>query len=259
VNGDASGGASVTSTGLNLQNVASDITIGRSGNVTGLAVTGTLTGSTFTDQVDVVATTTSGIAQAGGTFDTTGILGDSGNATAGTVITAGPNDGSITGSAYGGAKVIASSTAGNASTAISNDTSFLGSGATDIVGIKNVDLIGGQVGTNNIVGTGFGKFDSAATSVRGTATGLSNVNVNGILGTAGSDSIVTSGNVTAQATLINTVVASSVSGAATATATGNVVGLSGYNVTIIGSGNIVASANSTTLSTASSSGGSARA
>jgi hypothetical protein len=261
VNGAADGSATVRSTGLDLQNVASDITIGRSGNVTGLAVTGALTGSTLTDPVGVVASSTSGVAQAGGSFDTFGILGDSGNTTAGTVITAGPKDGSISGSAYGGAKVIASSTGGDAITAINqNGPSFgLIGAATEIVGIKNVDLIGGQVGTNNIVGTGFGKFDSAATSVRGSATGVSNVNVNGILGTPGSDSIVTSGNVTAQATLINTVVARSVSGAATAIATGSVVGLSGYKVTILGSGNIVASASSTTLSTASSSGGAARA
>jgi hypothetical protein len=261
VNGNANGTAAVTTTGLDLNNAASDITIGRSGNITGLAVIGALTGSTLTDQVGVVASSTSGVAQAGGSFDTLGILGDSGNSTAGTVITAGPKDGSITGSAYGGAKVIASSTGGDAITAINqNGPSFgLIGAATEIVGIKNVDLIGGQVGTNTIVGTGYGKFDSAATSVRGSATGVSNVNVNGILGTPGSDSIVTSGNVTAQATLINTVVARSVSGAATAIATGNVVGLSGYKVTILGSGNIVASASSTTLSTASSTGGPARA
>jgi hypothetical protein len=202
-----------------------------------------------------VATTTSGLAQAGGTFDTTGILGSGSD----TVLTAGPNDGSITGSAYGGARVIASSTGGNASTAISNDTSFGGVDSTDIVGIQNVDMFGGMVGTNNIVGTGYGKFDSAATSVAGTATGLSNVNVNGILSSGADNSIVTSGNVNAQATLVNTVVASSVSGAASATATGNVVGLSGFNVSIIGSGNIVAGASSTTLSTASSNKGSASA
>jgi hypothetical protein len=153
--------------------------------------------------------------------------------------------------------VIASSIGGNATTGIGNDTA--GAGFTDIVGIQNVDIIGGQVGSNNIVGTGFGRFDSIATSVDGAATGTSSVNVNGILGTAGSDSIVTSGNVNAQATLANTVTANTVAGAATATATSNAVGLSGYNVTIIGSGNLVAGASSTTLTTASSAGGNASA
>jgi len=55
------------------------------------------------------------------------------------------------------------------------------------------------------------------------------------------------------------VTANTVAGAATATAVSNAVGLSGYNVTIIGSGNLVAGASSTTLTTASSAGGNASA
>ena len=256
VNGDANGTASVTSTGLNLSFDDSNITIGRSGNITGLAVTGALTGSALTDQVDLVATSTSGVSQAGGTFDTTGILGSG----TGTVLTAGPNDGSITGSAFGGARVIASSTEGNATTSIGGSTAFAPAGTTDIVGIQNVDMFGGQVGTNNIVGTGFGKFDSIATSVGGDATGSSSVNVKGILGNgAVNNEIVTSGNVNAQATLSNTVTASTVAGAATATAVSNAVGLQGFNVTIIGSGNLVAGASSNTLTTASSNAGNASA
>jgi hypothetical protein len=255
VNGDANGTAGINTLGLNLNNAGSDITIGKSGNITGFAVTGALTGTTFTDQVDVVASTTNGVANAGGSFDTTGILGVGPT----TVLTAGPNDGSISGSAYGGAKLIASSTAGAATTGIGNDTSFTPVDSTDIVGIKDVNLFGGQVGTNTISGSGFGKFDSTATSIKGAATGISNVNVNGILGTIGGESITTSGNVNAQAILSNTVTASSVSGAATATATSNAVGLSGYNVTIIGSGNLVAGASSTSLSTASSNAGNAGA
>jgi hypothetical protein len=253
VNGDAIGAASVISTGLNLSFDDSNITIGRSGNITGLAVTGALTGSALTDQMDVVATSTSGISQAVGTFDTTGILGNGTD----TLLTAGPNDGDITGSAFGGARVIASSTEGNAGTLI-DDAGFAGAG-TNIVGIQDVDMFGGQVGTNNIVGTGFGKFDSIATSVGGDATGSSSVNVNGILSTGADNSIVTSGNVNAQATLSNTVTASTVAGDATATATSNAVGLSGFNVTIIGSGNLVAGASSNTLTTASSNAGNASA
>jgi hypothetical protein len=256
VNGDANGTASVISTGLNLNSPDADITIGRSGNITGLAVTGALTGSALTDQVDLVATSTSGISQAGGTFNTTGILGNGTD----TLLTAGPNDGDITGSAFGGARVIASSTEDNAITSIGGSTAFAPAGTTDIVGIQNVDMFGGQVGTNNIVGTGFGKFDSIATSVGGDATGSSSVNVNGILSTPGvGNEIVTSGNVNAQATLSNTVTASTVAGAATATAVSNAVGLQGFNVTIIGSGNLVAGASSNTLTTASSNAGNASA
>jgi len=254
VNGAANGTADITTMGLNLNNAASDITIGKSGSITGFAVTGGVTGSTLTDQVDLIASTTNGAANAGGSFDTTGILG----AGTGTVLTAGPNGGNIFGTAIGGAKVIASTSTGAALTGIGDTNAFAASGATDIVGIQNVNMFGGQVGTNNIVGSGFGKFDSAATSVNGTADAVSNVNVNGILGSAG-NAITTSGNVNAQATLSNTVVASTVTGAATATAVSNAVGLSGYNVTIIGSGNLIAGANSSTLTTASSNNGSASA
>ena len=63
----------------------------------------------------------------------------------------------------------------------------------------------------------------------------------------------------AQATLSNTVTASTVAGAATATAVSNAVGLQGFNVTIIGSGNLVAGASSNTLTTASSNAGNASA
>jgi hypothetical protein len=240
--------------GLNLNNAASDITIGKSGSITGFAVTGGVTGSTLTDQVDLIASTTNGAANAGGSFDTTGILG----AGTGTVLTAGPNGGNIFGTAIGGAKVIASTITGAAKTGIGDDNAFAATGATDIVGISNVNMFGGQVGTNNIVGSGFGKFDSAATSMNGAADAVSNVNVNGILGSAG-NAITTSGNVNAQATLSNTVVASTVTGAATATAVSNAVGLSGYNVTIIGSGNLIAGASSTSLTSASSNNGNAGA
>ena len=256
VNGAANGTADVTTLGLNLKNDASDITIGKSGSITGFAVTGGVTGSSLTDQVDLIASTTNGAANAGGTFDTTGILGNG----TGTVLTAGPNGGSIFGTAIGGAKVIASTTEGNATTGIGNTNAFPASGFTDIVGIQNANLIGGQVGINNISGTGFGKFDSAATAVNGAATGISNVNVNGILGDSGSNNtITTAGNVNAQATLVNTVVASTVTGAATATASSNAVGLSGFNVTIIGSGNLIAGANSSSITTASSNNGDASA
>jgi len=256
VNGIANGSAGITTKGLDLNNAGADITIGKSGSITGFAVTGGVTGSTLTDQVDVTASTTAGAANAGGSFDTTGIFG----AGTGTVLTAGPNGGNIFGTAIGGAKVIASTSTGNALTDIGNGQSTFSTSdatTTDIVGITNVNMFGGQVGTNNIVGSGFGKFDSAATAVTGNATGVSNVNVNGILGTG--NAITTSGNVSAQANLSNTVVASTVTGAATATAVSNAVGLQGYNVTIIGSGNLIAGANSSTITTASSNNGNASA
>jgi hypothetical protein len=254
VNGAANGTADITTLGLNLNNANADITIGKVGNVTGFAVSGATTnGLTLSDQVDLTASTTGGNASASGSFDTFGILG----AGTDTDIIAGPNGGNIIGTALGGGRVLASTIDGNATTGISDGITFGGgTTTTDIVGIQNVDLFGGMVGTNTIAGRGFGSFDSAATTVNGTADATSNVNVNGILGT-GANTINTAGNVSAQAILSNTVVASSVSGAATATANSNAVGLSGMSVTIIGNGRLEAGARSSSLSTASSNAGNA--
>jgi hypothetical protein len=77
------------------------------------------------------------------------------------------------------------------------------------------------------------------------------VNAYGILGN-GSDTISVNGGITAIAQLSNTVTATSVSGNAVATATSDAVGLSGYNVSIIGSGTLNASATSNSQSLASS-------
>jgi hypothetical protein len=66
------------------------------------------------------------------------------------------------------------------------------------------------------------------------------------------NSLTLSGNLDAIAQLSNTVTASSVTGNATASATSSVVGLSGYDVQILGSGVINASAISNSVVTASS-------
>jgi len=71
--------------------------------------------------------------------------------------------------------------------------------------------------------------------------------------------ITTSGNILAVAQLTNTVTATTVYGNAVASATADAVGLSGYNVTIIGSGQLNASAISNASSLASSVGGNAGA
>jgi hypothetical protein len=77
------------------------------------------------------------------------------------------------------------------------------------------------------------------------------VNAYGIFG-GGSDTISVNGGISAIAQLSNTVTATSVSGNAVATAISDAVGLSGYNVSIIGSGTLNASATSNSQSLASS-------
>ena len=245
-NGNATADGNLDATGLNLNNVGSLLTIGAAGNVSGLGVIGTLNASgTLGNQVQITAATTDGIASATGDFDVTGILGASDNK-----ITAGPNDGDVRGQVLAGGNVLASST-GNSNA--DDATASIGTTAlaTRLSGIENIDIIGGQVGTNSVIGTSLGDFDATATSVKGDSTAFSNVDAFGILGN-GSDTISVSGGITAIAQLSNTVTATSVSGNAVATATSDAVGLSGYNVQIIGSGTLNASATSNSQSLASS-------
>jgi hypothetical protein len=58
------------------------------------------------------------------------------------------------------------------------------------------------------------------------------------------------GNVTGIATLSNTVLATTVSGSATAIANSNAVGIGGYDINILKDGVITASATSNTIATA---------
>lgn len=248
VNGSASAQGDLISLGLNLDDL-SDITIGQSGNISGLSVLGemSVTGS-FTDQVDVLASTTSEDATAYGIFDSAGILGldPTGTAGDGTILTAGPTDGDVTGQGLAGVNAVAS-TIGNAAgdNAIAD---LVGS----VSGIQDVDILGGMQGINTVKGTSFGDFDASASSIKGDATAASNTDAYGIFDSNGDGAITLSGNIVAQAVLSNTVMASSVNGNASATATGDAIGMGGYDVTILGSGSFTASANSSVDSDASS-------
>ena len=248
VNGSANAQGDLTSLGLNLDDT-SDITIGQSGNISGLSVLGEMSAlGSFTDQVDLLASTTSNDATAVGDFDSAGILGLDLTATAGdqTVLTAGPTDGDVTGQGLAGVNAVAS-TIGNAAgdNAIAD---LVGS----VSGIQDVDILGGMQGINTVKGTSFGDFDASASSIAGDATAASNTDAYGIFDANGDGAITLSGNIVAQAVLSNTVMASSVNGNASATATGDAIGMGGYDITILGSGSFTASANSSSDSDASS-------
>ena len=249
--GDAEAGGDLDATAISLgQN--SDITIGGAGGVTGTAVIGTLNSSgNLGNQVQITAATTNGTATASSDFDATGILGASDNK-----ITVGPNGGNVRGQAIAGGNVLASSTGDVAHLDDANATI----NPSDLFGIKNIDIVGGQVGTNSVLGTSVGTFDATASSIYGDSTASSDVSAQGIFSDAGTaDTISVSGGITAIAQLTNNVIANSVYGSATATATGDAVGLSGYHVTIIGSGSLHATALSTSNSIASSVAGHAGA
>ena len=250
VNGSANAQGDLTSLGLNLDDT-SDITIGQSGNISGLSVLGEMSAlGSFTDQVDLLASTTSNDATAVGDFNSAGILGLDLTTTAGdgTILTAGPTDGDVTGQGLAGVNAVAS-TIGNPGTTGDNAIADL---AGSVSGIQDVDILGGMQGINTVKGTSFGDFDASASSIAGDATAASNTDAYGIFDSNGDGSITLSGNIVAQAVLSNTVMASSVNGNASATATGDAIGMGGYDITILGSGSFTASANSSSDSDASS-------
>ncbi|PSI00207.1 hypothetical protein C7K08_14410, partial [Synechococcus lacustris str. Tous] len=236
VNGSSGGGVTTTAGayalgnldvyGTSLANSGADITIGQSGNITGLAIVGTLNAGVLGNQVSVTSTTTEGTSFADGTVDTAGIKGthdgthtDTTPGTDQSLLTAGPLDGDVIGQSITGMAVLAN-TIGS-----SNADDASSSMVANIAGLQNVDILGGQVGTNLIKGTSTGDFDSTAISIAGDSTAVGTVTGYGIFSaTPQTGDIVTSGNIQAISNLLNTVVASSVAGTATATATTTAVG-----------------------------------
>ncbi|MEB3271774.1 MAG: hypothetical protein VKJ44_09030 [Synechococcus sp.] len=255
VNGNAASNGTITAQGLELLDTTSNVTVGGTGNVTGLGVIGTLNSSgNLAGQVQLTSTAVSEDATSTGKFDVAGIFGtDTTDAT----VTAGPRDGDIVGQAFGGANLVATTTGviGTGGDAKSDNTA-------NLYGIADVNLVGGMVGQgtgtpNAVRGTSFGDFDLAATSVNGDAEGVSTVNAYGIFNTDPTtpNTLDVNGGVTAIATLSNTVTANTVAGAATATATSNVVGISGYDINIIAGGTLTASTSSNASAIANSVGG----
>jgi hypothetical protein len=84
--------------------------------------------------------------------------------------------------------------------------------------------------------------------VTGNSTATSDVMVRGLIGDGNTAKL--DGNVTGIATLTNTVLATTVSGSAEATATSSAVGIGGYDIQILKDGVIRASATSNTSSIA---------
>jgi hypothetical protein len=217
------------------------ITIGNKGNVTGNGDSGKST---------VLSTNTTGPATTTGTYDVFGIIGDHLGSTAQgeeaksggrSAIQAGPNGGSIFGTAVGEADLGSSTTEGAATT---------GNRAT-LIGIHDVDLQGGLVGgANRIIGAAEGRYNAATSAVTGNATTTSDVEVAGLLGDRNRATV--DGNVSGIATVKNDVLATTVSGIASATSNSSAIGIGGYDITILKDGVISASAISNSSATANS-------
>ena len=204
----------------------STIAIGEEGNVIGSADMGTAL---------LTADTVTGNATASGSFLVGGLDGEDGAS-----IKAGPKGGDITGSAKGAADLLANTVSGDAVAETSGD----------LVGIRSIDLLGGQVGANQITASAEGNYLTTSTAVTGDADASSHVDVGGLIGDGNTASL--SGSIDAMASLVNSVFATTVTGSATAIASGDVVGISGYDIHILGSGSIKASVTSETTTIASS-------
>ena len=141
-------------------------------------------------------------------------------------------------------------TSGNSNADVDDATATIST--STIAGLSEVDLLGGMAGSNLVKGTSLGEFETFATSTEGDTTASSDVNAFGIRDADADGTLTTSGGVTAIAQLVNSIVSTTVNGAATATATSDAVGLSGYSTSLIGDGNLNASALSNTSGRADS-------
>ena len=255
ISGQATTSADLDGDGISLGHFDADITIGEAGNINGLAVLGKLIDGVFSDQIDLIASSVSEAASVNGSFSAAGVRGSDAGAGAGnqTVLAAGPLDGDVQGQAIGGGRLVASSTGDAFLSGRDPDATATASVLpSELVGLRDADIFGGQVGTNAVRGTAFGKFDTLATSTRGDALANSDVDAYGIFDQNGDGVIRTAGNLQAIATLTNNVLATTVHGNATASATSDAVGLSGYTVELIGGGTLTATASSTAVSSSTS-------
>ena len=164
VNGSAESKGTLTAQGIELLDTTANVTISNIGNVSGLGVIGKLgsLGTTLKDpgalagRVQLSSTAVLDDATSTGVFNAAGILGaDTKDAT----VTAGHNDGDITGQALAGANLTSTTVGfgGGGGDAKSVNTA-------NLYGIADVNLVGGQVspanGTRNVVrGTSLGEFD----------------------------------------------------------------------------------------------------
>jgi hypothetical protein len=238
--------------GTSLATNSTDITIAQTGNITGRAVVGTLNQDSLANQVSVTSSTTDGTSTAVGTVDAFGIQGTGAASTSGTpgtnqsLLTAGALDGDVNGRAITGMAVLAN-TVGD--TAADDASSSM---VATIGGLRNVDILGGLIGVNLIEGNAYGTYSSTANSIKGDSASIGTINIYGISDTSGMGNITTSGTIQAISTLLNTVIANSVSGTTAATGASSATGLSNYNVNFPGLGSITANVSGLAQSTASS-------
>lgn len=256
--GSATAISDVISKGISLGDGTSapsaNINISGTGSVNGLGLIGALASTDgVSSPILVTASAVSDDATAIGVFSGSGISGIDGFENQ---ITAGAKGGDITGQVFAGGTVMAS-TIGK----VIGNVAYATIQPSTIVGISDVDLIGGQAVSSMIKGSAIGTFNTTASSIAGDAVGLSDNNAYGIFGgsTGAADTLNVNGNVTSIAQLSNTVVANTVAGNADSTTNNSAIGLSRYEGIITSSGNLSASAINISKTIASSVSGNANA
>ena len=264
INGSAEVQADLDSFGLELSDT-SDISIGAIGDISGISLIGNWNNGSPTDLMTLTASAVADDALTSADIQAFGIHGTDSNSASTPggdpgdtqpLLIAGPLSGDIIGQAFSGLQSIAS-TIGDPIFGGSGQSNAISEIDSTIAGIQNVDLIGGQIGNNMIMGTANGVYENIANSVNGDAIAHSDVSAYGIRDEDGDGIIQTSGSIRAVARLTNSVISQTVNGNAVAVATGSVVGLSGYSIHMNGSGSFVAMAESDVSSIAGSVSGAA--
>jgi hypothetical protein len=197
------------------------------GSIT-LGDNGSIIGSSTISGVDISAATDgAGDASGGLSLQSVGLADEVGGST----FAAGLNSGDIDGQSYASGSVSADSANGDAS-----GTTF-----AQLGGIAGLNLEAGQLTSGNLVqGISDGSFlTTATTSGQGDASAYSQIGAVGIsadpFGTTNTRrSLRVNGNVNAQATLSNIVVADSALGSAEALAQGSVIGIENMDVATTG-------------------------
>jgi hypothetical protein len=275
INGSSEVHGDLDAYGLNLQSDSSDVVIGDKGDISGLAVVGTLNQvGQYSDQINLVATTTSDSALVLSDLDAAGIKGSdlSGQDGQGvvngagedqTLLRAGATDGDVKGQVLGGVRATAATIGDPSHTGqgSSGDNAVIEIDGT-LSGLRDVDILGAFLAveengdilssSSRVKGTAYGDYDSTSTSVKGDALAHSDVNAYGIFDENLNGIITTSGGVSAIAQISNTVLSTTVNGQADATAITDAVGIHGYHVTMNDPGIFSATADSESIATSTS-------
>ena len=179
----------------------------------------------------------------------------------GTTINTGTATGNLSADATSSVGLYATSTSGNAKASFAE----IAAGNSQVSAIIDSDVRAGSSGRNRVDANAALDLLLNAKTVNGAATATGNSAVNGITDDSGSsspggNSIQLAGDISAQARFSNTALARSVQGLSTSTATNaNVLGVNGYDLTVIGSGGLTGSAHGLMRADAGSVDGNAQA